>query len=64
MRITMNIGNRKKRKEDEFIPLWTKQCDLDNIECSNCSLYSERMQWCRMFRDSWLDELHKGKKLR
>lgn len=60
----MNIGNRKRKPEDEFIPLWEKKCTIENIECKNCAFYSESMQWCQKYESEWLDELQKGKKLR
>lgn len=60
----MNIGNRKKRNEDEFIPEWEKRCTVINLDCKNCFLFDKERQWCSHHMDEYYNHLKSGKKIR
>lgn len=60
----MNIGNRKKQSEDEFIPEWKKRCTIINLDCINCLLYDKERQWCSHYLDKYSEYLKQGKKIR
>lgn len=60
----MNIGNRKKRSDDEFIPEFTKRCDLKNIDCKYCILFSKQKNWCLQYMNEYYEELKNGKKIK
>lgn len=60
----MNIGNRKKKQGDEFLPEWEKKCGLKGINCDSCNLFDDNMQWCRQYLDERIELLKQGKKLR
>lgn len=60
----MNIGKRKRKTEDEFIPEWDKECNLEGIECSNCFLFDDKKKWCTMYQEEYLEHLQSGKKIR
>ena len=60
----MNIGERKKRNEDEFIPEWEKKCDIGLLECKYCMNYDKEKQWCLQYMDEFYNHLKSGKKIR
>jgi hypothetical protein len=60
----MNIGNRKKRSDDEYIPVWEKKCDIDLLQCQYCMNYDRKKQWCLLYMDEYIQHLKNGKKMR
>ena len=60
----MNIGNRKKKPEDETIPTFEKKCGLEKLNCNNCLLYDSDAQWCRMYKEELHEHLQSGKRFK
>lgn len=60
----MNIGKRKKRNEEEFIPEWKKRCTVINLDCKYCLLYDKDIKWCSHHMDEYREYLKQGKKIR
>lgn len=60
----MNIGNRKKQAESEYIPEFTKRCDIGLLECKYCMNFDKEIQWCLLYKDEYIKLIQEGKKIK